>query len=107
MNPFCVWIRPSGGYSRGEVDVGPGIKRRLGEPVGRRGTTASSSEVKSPSVFWKTACVTIPALSAMRKEDKLMTWIANACGYFVLDLPPEIWRATKEFVGNWWYSHLR
>lgn len=36
-----------------------------------------------------------------------MTWIANACGYFVLDLPAEIWRATKEFVGNWWYSHLR
>jgi hypothetical protein len=27
-----------------------------------------------------------------------MTWIANTYCYFVLDLPGEMWRATKEFV---------
>ncbi len=35
----------------------------------------------------------------------MLTWIANACCYVVIDLPGEIWRATKEFVTNWWDSH--
>ena len=37
----------------------------------------------------------------------MLTWIGNACCYFFLDLPGEIWRATKESVTDWWYSHLR
>jgi hypothetical protein len=37
----------------------------------------------------------------------MLTWIANLYCYFVLDLPGEIWRATKESVTNWWYSHFR
>jgi len=35
----------------------------------------------------------------------MLTWIANACCYFVLDLPGKIWQATKESVSNWGHSH--
>ena len=35
----------------------------------------------------------------------MLTSIANLCCYFMLDLPAEIWRETKVFVTDWWYSY--
>jgi hypothetical protein len=106
MNTFRVWLSPSGSawqlrvdgientkwllnrLSRSFVfktaqpvneDHGPGIRGRLGEPAGRRGTIRSSSELRPPSFFGKTGRVTVPALSAMPREDQSSVDLDRQC----------------------------